>query len=176
RGDGTYRDFSNVVIPLPLTSTPFQVVPITQGSQAVVLFAPHYTTPYVQTFTLRVTRSLASNLTLNVGYVGTRGVKIHSGFNLNDVDIRHNGVLQALQITRAGGDAPMFDQMLKGLNIGSGVVGIAVSGSEALRQNTTFRTLIANGDFVGVARILNTTNIGTVQPAGQVVSGGTLRS
>jgi hypothetical protein len=176
RGDGTYRDFSNMVVPLPLPSTPFQVVPITQGSQAVVLFAPDYTTPYVQTFTLGVTRSLASNLTLNVSYVGTRGVKIHSGLNLNDVDIRHNGVLQALQITRAGGNAPMFDQMLKGLDIGSGVVGVAVSGSEAFRQKTTLRTLIANGDFVGVARILNTTNIGTVQPAGQVVSGGTLRS
>jgi hypothetical protein len=176
RGSGIFRDFSNMVIPVPLTQVPYEVVPITQRSQNVSLFAPDYTTPYVQTFTLGVMRSLASNLTLDVRYIGTRGMKIHSGFNLNDVDFRNNGVLQALQITRAGGDAPLFDQMLKGLNIGSGVVGVAVSGSEALRRHASFRTLIANGDFVAVARLLNTTNIGTVQPQGQVVAGGTLRS
>src|SRR5207244_12888107 len=74
------------------------------------------------------------------------------------------------------GDAPMFDQMFKGLNLGSGVVGTTISGSEALRRNSSFRSFIANGDFANVARALNTTNVGTVQPAGQIVAGGTLRS
>src|SRR5205823_1030332 len=78
--------------------------------------------------------------------------------------------------TRAGGDAPMFDQMFKGLNLGSGVVGTTISGSEALRRNSSFRNFIANGDFAGVARALNITNVGTVQPAGQIIAGGTLRS
>src|SRR5438093_8327201 len=78
--------------------------------------------------------------------------------------------------TRAGGDAPRFDHMFKGLNLGSGGVGPALSGSDALRRNSSFRTFIANGDFASVARALNTTNVGTVQPAGQVVNGGTLRS
>src|ERR1043165_5852176 len=96
--------------------------------------------------------------------------------NLNEADFRNNGVLQSLAVTRAGGDAPMFDQMFKGLNLGNGVVGSALSGSEALRRNASFRTLIANGDFAAVARLLNTTNIGTVQPAGQIIAGGTLRS
>jgi hypothetical protein len=176
RGDGTFRDFTNVVFPLPVTQNPGEVVPITERSQSLAIFAPDYTTPYVQTFTLGVTRSLVSNLTLDVRYVATRGVKLHSTFNLNDADFRNNGVLQALEITRAGGNAPMFDQMLKGLNLGSGVVGTAVSGSEALRQNASFRTLIANGEFAAVARLLNTTNLGTVQPRGQIIAGGTLRS
>ena len=44
-----------------------------------------------------IARSLASKLTLDVKYVGTRGVKLHSqGYNLNDADIRNNGLLQAL--------------------------------------------------------------------------------
>jgi len=176
RGDGTFRDFTNIVLPLPVTGKPGDVIPITERSQSIAIFAPDYTTPYVQTFTLGVTRSLASKVTLDVRYIGTRGVKLHSTFNLNDADFRHNGLLQALEITRAGGNAAMFDQMLKGLNIGSGVVGTAVSGSEALRQNASFRTLIANGDFVAVARLLNTTNLGTLQPRGQIIAGGLLRS
>jgi hypothetical protein len=175
-GRGTYRDFSNVVLPLPNDSMPTSVFPITERSQDLGIFAPEYTTPYVQNFTLGVTRSLASNVTLDVKYVGTRGVKLHSSIDINDADFRNNGLLQALEVTRAGGDAPMFDQMLRGLNIGSGVVGTAISGSEALRRHASFRTPIANGDYLAVARLLNTTNIGTVQPAGQIISGGTLRS
>ena len=126
-----------------------------------------------------MTRSLASNLTLDVKYVGTHGVRLHSqGYNLNDADIRNNGLLQALEITRAGGNAELFDRMLGGLNLGAGigVVGRDVTGSEALRRHANFRTNIANGDFVAVARLLNTTNIGTVQPAGEIITGGTLRS
>jgi hypothetical protein len=176
-GDGTFRDFSNITIPLAVREKPFEVVPITQRAQSIALHDANYTTPYVQTFTLGVTRSLASNLTLDVRYMGTRGVKLHSqGYNLNDADIRNNGLLSALEITRAGGNAPLFDQMLRGLNIGSGVIGPTLSGSEALRRHASFRTNIANGDFVAVARLLNSTNIGTVQPAGQIINGGLLRS
>jgi len=177
-GDGTFRDFSNAVYPLPVNQAPFQTIPITERSQSVFIFAPDYTTPYVQTFTLGVTRSLASNVTLDVRYIGTRGMKLHSTQALNSVDFRNNGLAKALDITRAGGDALMFDQMMKGLNMGTGigVVGVNVSGSEALRRLATTRTLIANGDYVSVAQFLNTTNTGTVQPRGQITAGGLLRS
>jgi hypothetical protein len=176
-GDGTFRDFSNSIVPPPLNQKPWVgTIPVTARSPGLSLFAPDYTTPYVQTFTLGVTRSIASNMTLDVKYVGTRGVKLHSTMNLNEPDFRNNGLLQALEITRAGGDAPMFDQMLRGLNIGSGVIGTTISGSEALRRHSSFRTNIANGNFAAVANTLNTTNIGTVQPRGQIIGGGTMRS
>src|SRR5262249_54549361 len=116
-GNGTYRDFSNITVPLPVTTTPTSVIPpITERSLNLSIFAPDFTTPYVQTFTLGMTRSLASNLTLDVRYLGTRGVHVFSTLNLNEADFRNNGLLQALEITRAGGDAPMFDQMFNGLN------------------------------------------------------------
>jgi hypothetical protein len=178
RGDGTFRDFSNMVIPLPVNEAPFTTIPITQRSQNIILFAPDYTTPYVQTLTFGVTRSLSSNLTLDARYIGTRGVKLHSSLSLNVPDIRNNRLLEALNITRAGGDAPMFDQMMRGLNMGPGigVVGTAVTGSEALRRHASTRTSIANGDYVPVAQFLNTTNIGAPPPAGQIIAGGLLRS
>ena len=135
-------------------------------------------TPYVQTFTLGVTRSLPGNMILDVKYLGTRGVKLHSSINYNEPDFQYNGLLQALNITRAGGNAPMFDQMLNGLNFGAGigVVGRDVTGSEALRRHASFRADIANGNFRNVANTLNTANIGVTVPAGQTIAGGTLRS
>jgi hypothetical protein len=115
---------------------------------------------------------------LDVKYLGTRGVKLHSSINFNEPDFQYNGLLQALTITRAGGDAPIFDQMFNGLNFGAGigVVGRDVTGSEALRRHTSFRADIANGNFRNVANTLNTANIGVTIPAGQTIAGATLRS
>ena len=117
---------------------------------------------------------------LDLRYVGTRGVKLHSTLNYNEPDFRFNGLMDALTITRAGGDSPLFDKMFKGLNFGTAsaplVVGTNVTGSEALRRNSTFRTALANGDFRAVANTLNTTNIGVNVPAGQTIAGATLRS
>jgi len=177
-GSGTYRDFSNIVIPVPVPVTPQEpfVIPINHRQQALSIYAPDYTSPTIYTMTFGVTRSLTSTTILEVRYAGTRGNRLHSTLNLNEADFRNNGLIQALDITRSGGDAVMFEQMLRGLDIGSGVVGSTVSGSESLRRHASFRGPIANGDYAAVARLLNTTNIGTVQPAGQTIAGGTLRS
>ena len=57
-------------------------------------------------------------------YKGAAIVVIPGGALLFATDFRNNRVLEALQITRAGGNAPLFDQMFRGLTIGSGVVGV----------------------------------------------------
>ena len=67
----------------------------------------------------------------------------------------------AFNTTRAGGNAPLFDQMLKGLNFGGtiGVVnGTTRTGSQALRMSTTTNQFIANGDVGGLANFLNSTS------------------
>jgi hypothetical protein len=179
-GGATYRDLTSISFPLlSPTSIPDKVVPaLTDHTTAQNFFAPNYVAPYVQTFTLGITRSLPGNMILDVKYLGTRGVKLHSSINFNEPDFQYNGLLQALTITRAGGDAPIFDQMFNGLNFGAGigVVGRDVTGSEALRRHTSFRADIANGNFRNVANTLNTANIGVTIPAGQTIAGATLRS
>ena len=176
-GDGTFRDFSDVEVPIDAAGIkPFQPIPITQRAQTLRVHSENYATPYVQTFTLGVTRSLTQNLTLDVKYIGTKGTKMHETFNMNAPDIRNNGLLNALEVTRAGGDHPLFDRMLNGLNLGSGIVGVDVTGSEAMRLNRSVRNNVANGNFVAVADWLNRTNTGTVQTGAGVISGGLLRS
>jgi hypothetical protein len=179
-GGSTYRDLTGLSFPLAYPSSIPDVITVasTDRSTSVSFFAPDYVSPYVQTFTLGVTRALSSNLLLDVKYVGTRGVKLHSSINYNEPDFQYNGLVQALTITRAGGNAPMFDQMFNGLNFGSGigVVGKDVTGSQALRLHPSFRADIANGNFRNVANTLNTTNIGVSIPAGQTQSGATLHS
>jgi hypothetical protein len=181
-GGSTYRDLTNLAFPLAYPSSiPEKVVtPLDNRSVAQAFYAPNYVTPYVQTYTLGITRSLPASMILDVRYVGTRGVKLHSTLNYNEPDFQYNGLLQALTVTRQGGDDPMFDRMFRGLNFGTTaaplIVGQNITGSEALRRNATFRTNLANGDFRAVANSLNTTNIGVNVPAGQTIAGATLRS
>ena len=174
-GDGSFRDLTDIQLPIDIGGIqPLQPIPVTERSQTFRAHNEDYETPYVQTFTLGVTHALSPTFTLDVKYVGTRGLKLHENFDVNAPDIRNNGLLEALEITRAGGDAPLFDQMLDGLNLGGGVVGTSISGSQALRLFNETRNNIANGNFVAVAEWIGETNAGTIQPP--LVRGGLLRS
>src|SRR5206468_5323563 len=118
-------------------------------------------------------RSLASNLTLEARYIGSKGTKLLGGIPLNDVNIFENGILSAFNTTRAGGDALLFDQMLRGLNLGSGVInGTTVTGSASLRANTLSRGFIADGDVGQFANFLNTSTTVTGQGGGLLRNSG----
>jgi len=180
-GPGTYMDLSNLVMPVPVPVTPLQTVPLTERSQSVSAYDSNYVTPYVQNFTMSVTRSISSNVTLDVRYIGTRGVKLGGSYDLDTPNFRSNGLLDALNVTRAGGDAKLFDDMLKGLNFGgNGVVGTVVNGalitgSAGLRANGGIAANLANGNYAAVASTLNVTNTGA--PASvSGVNGKVLRS
>src|SRR5262249_39217749 len=112
-------------------------------------------------------------------YVGSKGTKLYGGISLNDVNIFENNFLNAFNVTRAGGDAPLFDQMLNGLNFGTAaapftVNGIGVTGSAALRQSTLTRTFIANGQVAQLANFLNTSSAITGQGRGLLRNSGQL--
>src|SRR5437016_12099648 len=100
-------------------------------------FDPNYVTPYIQNLTLSVTRELTKSLTLDVRYVGTRGIKLNGFFDLNSPDVFYNPTLfDALERTRSGENVELFDQMFNGLSLVSGmpaVNGTTQRGSQQLR-------------------------------------------
>ena len=131
-----------------------------------------------------MTRDIRRNLTLDVRYIGTRGIKLNSSgpFNgaidLNTPDVFYNpALLDAIDRTRNGENVALFDQMFLGLNLNPGlkgcdqsnpsaacaaVDGVNQRGSQQLRLSSTFRSALANGDYVSVANLLNYYNgVGT---------------
>src|SRR5207249_9344368 len=109
-------------------------------------------------------------------------------FDLNSPDVFYNPALfDALDRTRRGENAPLFDQMFLGLNLNPNVRGCDPSnasalcgpvngttqrGSQHLRLSTTFRDALANGDYVTVANSLNYFNGTGTGPAGAVPGAG----
>jgi hypothetical protein len=174
-----FTNLANLVIPSAVVNVPLQPVPLNQRNQSIAPYDSNYLTPYIQNFNVSVTRTVRPNLTVDVRWVGTRGVKLYGSVNLNQVNYTNNGLLEALNITRAGGDAPLFDAMFKGLNVsgagtarvGDVVAGVVQTGSMQLRQNTVFRGNIANGNFAAVSSSINTFNVANVGAGGLLANG-----
>jgi hypothetical protein len=170
---GGYMSLANLNLPIPITSKPLEPIQLTDRSQSWSGYDSTYVTPYIQSFNVSLQRELTKNFTLEARYVGSKGTKLYDGVPLNDVNIFENGILDAFNTTRAGGNAPQFDQILRNVNIGGGattVNGTTQTGSVALRQNWTTRTMLANGNVGALADFLNRT------PTGTNVNGGLLRN
>jgi hypothetical protein len=115
-------------------------------------------TPYIQSFNVTLQREITRSLTMDVSYIGNKATKLVTGRQINDVDIINNGFLNAFNVTRSGGNAPLLDTMLNGVSFpGIGVVGQSgLTGSSALRRSTTTNAFIANGQVGSLANFLNT--------------------
>ncbi|PYS34611.1 MAG: hypothetical protein DMG14_29055, partial [Acidobacteria bacterium] len=126
-----YFNLTTLPIPVPPPGpsvVPLAAEPFTQRTQALRASDENRVVPYIQNWNLEIQRSLASNFTLEARYIGSKGTKLLGGLPLNDVNIFENGILEAFNITRAGGDAPLFDQMLRGLVMNTGQSPVGTNG------------------------------------------------
>jgi hypothetical protein len=136
---------------------PFQPVPLTNRSSSANGYDANLKNPYIQSFNASIQRELTHLLTMDINYIGNKATKLNTSRQINDVDIVDNGFLNAFNTVRAGGDSPLIDAMLNGVNIaGVGVVGSTVTGSQALRRYTSTNSFLANGQVGNLANFLNT--------------------
>src|SRR5204862_7664395 len=124
--NNTYLDLTKLrsVVPLPVITKPMQTIPVTDRMQSLYVPDPKLVTPYAQNVTLAITRSITPNLTVDLRYVGTLARKQRSASNdINIPDFLYNGLKEAFDAGRAGGESPLLDQIFKGINLGAGTVG-----------------------------------------------------
>jgi hypothetical protein len=202
-GANAYLDLTKVasVIPVPNIIKPMQPIPLSDRSQQVYNPQPGLVNPYAQNLTLALTRSITSNLTVDLRYVGTLGRKQwNAAFQINQPNFLFNGLKEAFDAARAGDDdspaLQVLENMFRGINLGGanfGPVGTTFNGVRQtagmhLRASTAtaagvtgnLQSNLANGNYASVAAILNTMNYSNafnptlpVIPAG--VNGGVLR-
>jgi hypothetical protein len=149
--------------------------PLTDRSQTFRVFDTNLRNQNYQNWNASLQRQITKDSVLTVRYVGTKGTKLLSGVDVNsDVVTENNGFLGAFNITRAGGDAPLFDQLFAGLTVpGQGVVnGSTVFGSDYARSNSTLAHYLANGNVGAMADYLNSTPLGTNVNGGLLAKAG----
>ncbi|MEJ2108477.1 MAG: TonB-dependent receptor [Acidobacteriota bacterium] len=161
-------------IPLPEGVEPgFTEFTLYDRQQNIAAFAGSYEHPYVQNITVALTRNLTSSLTVDMRYIGTLTRKNFSSLNLNMPNFITNGLLEAFDAVRRGENPALLDDLMAGLVLGGGVstpIGQGITAGEALRASAgrafntprfapgwfqSFNTMLANGDYDGLANALN---------------------
>jgi hypothetical protein len=165
----TFTDIFTLTSSLPLArNKPLVPISVSQARTSnLTAWDPNYVSPYVQNFTLSVTREVRRNLTLDVRYIGTRGVKLFGSIALNQANFLTNGLLDEFNIVRSGGESAVLNKMFAGLPLGG-----SATGSAFLRTNTNWRNFFATGNVSGFASRLATSNELTNQGGGLVRNGG----
>jgi hypothetical protein len=180
-GANAYLDLTKLpsLVPVPQIFKPMQPVPVTDRLQNVFVPQPDLVNPYAQNLTLAVTRSIGSNLTVDLRYIGTLARKQWNVFfDINYPNFLYNGLKEAFDAARAGDDGnpslQLLEDMFNGINIGGagfGPVGSVFNGVRQtagmhLRASTgtaagtdgNLRGNLANGNYFAVASILNRLN------------------
>jgi len=141
--------------------------------QSVSAYRSDYGYPYVDNLTFAITHNLTSNLTVDARYIGTLTRKNFSSKDINITNFLSNGLLDAFDEARAGGNPVLLDQLLDGVGwpLGCTVDGTTCTGGEALRTAsspnynvplfapgwfTNLDSMLANGNYQGLANALNT--------------------
>jgi hypothetical protein len=170
-----YWALSNLRLPFEPQFKPLEPISLTAPRTLTMnMYDPNRRVPYIQNFNLSIQREVARNLVVDASYVASKGSKLYGRLPLNAVNIYDTRFLDAFNVTRAGGNHPLFDQMLMGMNIpGVGVVnGTTISGSSALRRYTATRTFVANGAAGALANFLTTSTNVTGQGGGFIRNSG----
>jgi hypothetical protein len=179
-----YIDLTSVpsIAPVPVQVAPMEPIPVDSRTIDLTAFDSNYVTPYVQNLTLAVTRNVGSKVTVDMRYVGTMSRKLYGTIPVNSSNFLYNGLKEAFDAARNGGESPLLDQMFAGIQIatsgcqgpggtpvscapvGTVTNGITQTGAMHLRAATAgqLRNNLANGNYVGLADSLYTLNYSKV--------------
>ncbi|HSW38639.1 MAG TPA: TonB-dependent receptor, partial [Acidobacteriota bacterium] len=175
---GTYLNLQTLQtlneVPVPSGVVPgLAAFPLYEGAQDITVFAPDYKSPYIQNITFAVTRTVTSGLSVDLRYVGTLTRKNFSALNINQPNFLTNGLLEAFNSARAGGNPLLLDQLFMNQRLAPGlplVDGTSYRGGQALRAAaspvlalpsftpgwlTNLNQLLANGQYLALANALN---------------------
>jgi len=172
-----YMNLTQAFLPLVPTGQPLTTVPINDNNsstQTILSIDSGIKQPYVQNWNVSIGRELAAGTVLDVRYVASKGTKLLRGTNIDEVNIFENGILNAFQTTLAGGNSPLLNQIFNGLNIPSvGVVnGSTITGSQAMRTNSTLFGYLVNNNVGGFASFLQYSTFVTGIRGGLLKNGG----
>jgi hypothetical protein len=169
-GDLEYLDLTDLknLIPVPVPVKPMGVVPVTARDTGLTAFDSNLVTPYVQNLTLAITRNVGDKVTVDGRYIGTLSRKLYGTIDINSPNFLYNGLKEAFDAARSGGESELLDRLFKGINIagnGFGAVGtvfngVQQTGAQHLRAATgsQLQNNLANGNYQALANSLNTLN------------------
>ena len=135
------------------TLQPLSIRPITDGTQTATVYDPNVRSPYIQSLTMALTRQIGSSLTIDVRYIGTLSRKQIGTINLNANNWINNGLKEAFDAARAGGESALLNELIPTFCIVQ-----PVSAQTVAQRHYLPSTALATGNYNEVANVLTTSN------------------
>jgi hypothetical protein len=110
-GQGGGR-LGNIPTLVPTVSPADFLQPPAVGTSTIRVVDPEFQTPITHGWAISYQRQLFRNSLFEVAYVGRKADHLFSAYNVNQVDIRNNGFLEAFNIVKAGGQSALMNQLL----------------------------------------------------------------
>jgi hypothetical protein len=117
-------------------------------------YDPNIRTPYIQNLTMALTRNIGSSLTLDVRYIGTLSRKMVGTINLNTANFINNGLKDAFNAVRNGGQSAVLDKLI----LPNTLVANTTSAADQIRKYSSWNWYIASGNYAGLASTLANSN------------------
>ncbi|MGH9331709.1 MAG: carboxypeptidase regulatory-like domain-containing protein [Vicinamibacterales bacterium] len=110
QGGGRLRDG---VPSLQPAVTPEQFLqPPSVSSSSIRVVDPEFESPYTHGWAIGYQRELWANTVVDVTYIGRRAEHLFGAYNVNQVNYRTNGFLDAFNVVKAGGDSALINRIL----------------------------------------------------------------
>ena len=95
------------------TTTPASFLqPPVPSSTSIRVVDPKLQTPMTHGWAITYQRQVLSQTLIEVAYVGRRAQNLFGAYNVNQVEYRSNGFLDAFKTVQAGGDSALMNQLL----------------------------------------------------------------
>jgi hypothetical protein len=82
------------------------------SANSLTLVDPNFEAPRTHGWILSVQRELARGTIAELTYVGRKADHLFGAYNINQVEYRNNGFLEAFNVVKAGGQSPLINQLL----------------------------------------------------------------
>jgi hypothetical protein len=138
--------------------TPLKIRPLTDGTATASVYDPNVRSPYIQSLTMALTRQIGASLTVDVRYIGTLSRKQMGAVNLNAANWVNNGLKEAFDLARAGGESALLNQLIPPNTLSASTVPANQTGAAQLRRYFLTSTNLATGNYNGIANTLANTN------------------
>lgn len=143
---------------LPAVAPPAGIVPelLTQpaafGTTGITAVDPAFHAPHTNMWQLSVQREAWRGIVIDIAYIGRHATGLLGAYDVNQVDYRNNGFLDAFQIVQSGGQSALMNRIYSGDSRLKGTE----TGSELVRR--LFPNPVKNGSVASVANDAATRN------------------
>jgi hypothetical protein len=145
---------------------PLETLDIKNRESDLTVYDLNIRNPYTQSLNLSVTRNIGSHATFEVRYIGTLARKGVASLDLNSDNWLYNGLKEAFDIARSGGESELLDKLYEGVQFDNDLLGDMSTipvGSEGGPTGATilrldYEAMLARGDYNAIADALNLAN------------------